>query len=243
MKTWARGQFLQFGGGLLGLEHVTAKTAAWIRFARWWQHFDAPVFFKSGTSAKKDWASNPYHDRGLLWQMVIDTERLNSMPVRYLEFGVYQGDSLRWWAEHLKCPNALLWGFDCFTGLPDDTDSRQWAKGRFDVGGALPSICDPRVRFQVGLFQKTLPKFLLGWRRTASDRLIVHLDADLYSSTLFVLITLAPHLRAHDILMFDEFSDPQQEFRAWEDFLVAYPSEWKVLGATGDLNRVALQKQ
>jgi len=33
---------------------------------------------------------------------------------QYLEFGVYQGKSLRWWAEHLTDPSARFVGFDSF---------------------------------------------------------------------------------------------------------------------------------
>src|SRR5437868_2810811 len=34
----------------------------------------------------------------------------------YLEFGVWQGDSLRWWAEHLTDATARFVGFDSFEG-------------------------------------------------------------------------------------------------------------------------------
>jgi hypothetical protein len=52
---------------------------------------------------------------------------------------------------------------------------------------------------------------------------LILLDADLYSSTLFVLTTLAPFLRQGDLLVFDEFNSPRHEFRALCDFTRSYP--------------------
>ena len=41
-------------------------------------------------------------------------------PITFLEFGVFQGESLRWWSEHLENPATRLYGFDSFEGLPED---------------------------------------------------------------------------------------------------------------------------
>ena len=42
------------------------------------------------------------------------------------------------------------------------------------------------------------------------------MDADLYSSTLYVLTMLAPYLKAGDIVMFDEFTVPRHEYLAFK---------------------------
>src|SRR5580704_2143545 len=39
--------------------------------------------------------------------------------VLYLEFGVYQGASMRAWSRLLRSPRAMLHGFDSFQGLPE----------------------------------------------------------------------------------------------------------------------------
>src|SRR5262245_52251571 len=41
-----------------------------------------------------------------------------AMKVLYLEFGVFQGASMREWSKRLVNPASLLDGFDTFEGLP-----------------------------------------------------------------------------------------------------------------------------
>jgi hypothetical protein len=128
----------------------------------------------------------------------------------YLEFGVWEGWSLRWWVEHLKTPGARFVGFDSFEGLPE-----QWRPdyppGTFDVQGAPPPITDPRVSFQVGWFNETLAKFEM----PEHDQLFVNIDCTLYSSTAVVLEWLEPHLRPGDLIYFDELAEYDHELRAF----------------------------
>ncbi len=141
-------------------------------------------------------------DRYDLYEEVVRAEKLSHASIDYLEFGVYQGSSLRWWLNRNVHPESSFIGFDTFSGLPE-----RWGgfkQGHFDTGGKAPDVGDdPRCSFEVGLFQDTLPtrKQLL----QSSKRKLVHLDADLYSSTLFVLCELGPLLKANDVLFFDDF--------------------------------------
>lgn len=75
-------------------------------------------------------------------------DRIENQRVLYLEFGVYQGDSMRYWAEALKNPSAHLHGFDSFQGLPEVGGT--WEKGAFDTEGTIPVVEDPRVQFFKG---------------------------------------------------------------------------------------------
>ena len=97
-----------------------------------------------------------------------------------------------------------------FEGLPEDF-SKNWPKGRFDVGGATPQIDDERVTFVKGWFQNALPGLLNGF--TPRSRLVVHNDSDLYSSTLFALVSLHTILVAGTVIIFDEYTMPTHEFR------------------------------
>ena len=50
--------------------------------------------------------------------------------VLYLEFGVFEGNSIRYWSKLLKNPGSMLHGFDSFEGLPE-TFKDDHPKGRF----------------------------------------------------------------------------------------------------------------
>ena len=52
---------------------------------------------------------------------------------------------------------------------------------------------------------------------------MIHLDADLYGSTLFTMLHLMPRLNPGDILIFDEFCSYMHEYRAFEDAITAFP--------------------
>lgn len=127
----------------------------------------------------------------------------------YLEFGVYRGRTLRDWASRLSSPQARLVGFDSFAGLPEDW-SPDAQEGTFSVGGP-PEIADPRVSYVVGWFDETLP----GWSPPDHDQLVVNVDCDLYSSTRVVLDWLTPHLRAGDLVYFDDMINRDHQWRAF----------------------------
>jgi O-methyltransferase len=152
----------------------------------------------------------------------------------FLEFGVFQGDSLRFWVDLAKCPQVRFFGFDSFRGLPENwiLPTRLVPAGHFDVGGALPDITDPRVRFIPGLFQDTCREFLTHYQRP--DRLVLHLDADLFSSTLYVLATFDFLLKPGDVLIMDELNSASSEFRALMDYLACFRRTVRLLAHSGE---------
>lgn len=135
--------------------------------------------------------------------------------VLYLEFGVYYGDSMRYWSRRLTHPKTQLHGFDSFAGLPEDGGI--WHQGQFDVRGAVPQIADPRVRFFPGWFDRVLPEYTL----PDHDVLTINMDADLYSSTISVLRSLRPYFKPGTFIYFDDLCQLEHEPRAFHEFMVS----------------------
>lgn len=159
--------------------------------------------------------------------------------IDYLEFGVHAGHSIFHWAAANRSPGSRFVGFDTFHGLPERWNP-VFPKGHFDTAGRAPPTDDSRVRFVAGLFQDTLPGFLATYA-PASPQLIVHIDCDLYSSTLYCLTQLDRLLRPGAVVIFDEFGDVQHEFRAFDDYGVSYRRRFKLVCAHDDFFTAALE--
>jgi O-methyltransferase len=157
---------------------------------------------------------------------------LKGQSIDFLEFGVYKGESISYWSQADRHPNSRFYGFDTFTGLPEDWQkfSGDMAKEVFDCGGVPPALADPRVAFVKGLFQDSLDPFLADF--TLRSQLVLHNDSDLYSSTLYVLTRCHDFLKPGAIVIFDEFSSVLNEFMALKNYCSAYRRDYEVLGAT-----------
>jgi len=178
-----------------------------------------------------------YNKREQLYEFVVNELSLDSENLDYLEFGVAAGNSFIWWTNRLKNKGNRFFGFDTFEGLPENWGF--FSKG--DMRSEIPAVDDDRVIFFKGLFQETLPEFLKENRIEKNRRKIIHLDADLFSSTLFALTSLAPFLNKGDVLFFDEFNVPNHEFLAFKYFSESYLISTKVLGAVNNFLQVAFE--
>jgi hypothetical protein len=111
-----------------------------------------------------------------------------------------------------------VYGFDSFCGLPEDWGNHQ-PKGSYDKQGTLPTV-NQNVELVVGLFQETLDNFLL--KHPNKNIAYLHLDADLYSSTKFVLDRLSNRIISGTVISFDEiYNYPEykdHEIKAWVEF-------------------------
>ncbi|MEK7818799.1 MAG: class I SAM-dependent methyltransferase [Bacteroidota bacterium] len=177
-----------------------------------------------------------YEDRFQLHQFVFEKEKLSGKII-YLEFGVADGISFKYWAEKNKNKSSRFYGFDTFTGLPENYGA--FKKNHFDTGGKYPQISDKRVEFFSGLFQTSLPKFLKSHK--IDPKKVIHIDSDLYSSCLYVLTSLFPYLNKGDIIIFDEFGVPTFEFKAFNDFCKAYDFKFEILGAVNNYLQLAIK--
>lgn len=216
--TWLRLHkfFNLFSSGNLNLYYLT-KFSAWAAKNRKIPYNDFPSKWK-------------YEKRYPLYQWVIEKEGLANVPVDYLEFGVAGGHSFRWYLEHLPHPDSRFFGFDTFSGLPEDWGP--YKKGAFANDNKPPEVNDDRAKFYQGLFQQTLPGFLADTRE--ERRRVIMIDADLYSATLYVLTTLAPRMKKGDIIFFDEFAVPKHEFKAYYDFVQAYYINLRLIAAANN---------
>jgi hypothetical protein len=169
-----------------------------------------------------------------LFKHIFDKYDLSGQ-IDYLEFGVAYGRTFKWWTENNLNSESRFHGFDTFEGLPEDWNL--FKKGDMSAGGKLPDIEDSRVKFHVGLFQDTLPDFLKQFNGT--NRNVIHVDADLYTSTLFVLTSMAPFLRKDDIIIFDEFGVPMHEFKAFTEFTKSYRINLKLIAAVNNYFQAA----
>jgi hypothetical protein len=176
-----------------------------------------------------------YESRDALYTAI--AHHIANERVLYLEFGVWQGRSMRVWSGLLKNPLALLHGFDSFEGLPEDWDASR-PKGTFSVNSVMPTFADSRVILHKGWFDQTLSTFTL----PEHERLVVNLDADLYSSTVLVLSALEHAMKPGTILIFDEFCDRLHELKAFSEFLDRTRMQFRFAGATENLEQVAFER-
>jgi len=163
-----------------------------------------------------------YNDREIFWSNIVD-QIGSDKPVLLLEFGVHRGESIVWFSRKFSNPSSLFFGFDTFTGLPENWEVGNLPLGTFTCKGQEPVVDDSRVSFVKGLFSDTLPETIDAIKVAAEGRtILVHFDADLFSSTLFVLTFLWQWLDRYYFL-FDEFFG--EESWALSVFTRSYPCQ------------------
>ncbi len=159
--------------------------------------------------------------RESMYQIV--NNKLQGKAISYLEFGVWKGESIKLWASYNININSRFYGFDSFNGLPEVWEhglGRTTDKNEFDLKGIIPNMVDSRISLIKGWFQNTLNQFL----QTTNfvHPFVVHIDSDLYSSALYVLCSLNSMLKPGDIIIFDEYTSPVNEYLAWENYKLAF---------------------
>jgi len=183
-------------------------------------------------TAYNDWYQGnwDYGRRVTLYEAISKTEALSQSAIDYFEFGVSGGSSFRWWLANNSHANSRFYGFDTFEGLPESYGS--FEKGSMAAALESLNITDTRASFYKGLFQDTLVPFLENYK--GGNRKLVHLDADLFSATIFSLSQLYRYLKEGDILMFDEFAVPKHEFMAFKIFTESFYINYEVIAAANN---------
>lgn len=157
--------------------------------------------------------------REKLWDRCIEMCGGATAKITFVEFGVHKGYSIGYFCGSNVNNGSIFIGLDSFEGLPEPW--LLYPKGHFTTDGAIPTIEDPRVSFIQGWFQNTSDE--------VPETLIVHYDADLYSSTLFALCKI-DGLGKNYYAIFDEFSG--HEVRALYDYSRSHNASVRFLAKT-----------
>ena len=144
-----------------------------------------------------------------------------------MEFGVFRGKSIRAIAKAARDRN--VYGFDSFVGLPEEwnrSEGDTYEKGHFKT--PLPEV-PGNVSLVKGFFESSLPLWLE--KNDPSSVAFLHIDCDLYSSTVTILHTLDHLIQPGTIIVFDELCDwtGKHIYDYWEQ------GEWKALHEWLDL--------
>ena len=224
MKWRLHGIFEPFTGFMTNLTYMS-------RLSKWRK--STPV------NGYNDWYQRKwdYDRREKLYDAIIAQESVGSLPIDYFEFGVAGGYSFKWWLNHNNNADSKFYGFDTFEGLPEDFGP--FAKGTMAAALESLNITDPRASFYKGLFQDTLVPFLDQYK--SNRKKLIHMDADIFSATLFALSQLYKHLNDGDIILFDEFAVPTHEFMAFKIFTESFYLKYEVIAAANNYLFLAIK--
>jgi len=153
----------------------------------------------------------------------------------HLEFGVGRGKSMRWIASDV---DATVHGFDSFEGIQEHWNGNPI--GAFSQK-RMPKVPD-NVEFHVGYFDATLPDFLAGHEEAIA---FLHVDCDLYSSTVTIFDALGDRLQSGAIVLFDEYYNfhrwQQHEFKAFQEFVQKSGVEYEYIAYSVTGQQVAVR--
>ena len=159
----------------------------------------------------------------------IETKGLN------LEFGVGRGKSMRWIAPNVE---GNVHGFDSFEGIQEHWNGNPI--GSF-AQKQMPKVPE-NVEFHVGYFDATLPGFL---EKHPEPIAFLHVDCDLYSSTVTIFEALSDRLQPGAIVLFDEYYNfhrwQQHEFRAFQEFVAREGVQYEYIAFSVTGQQVAVR--
>lgn len=180
----------------------------------------------------------------------VEYANFEMIPGDIVEFGVWTGRSLALLATaHARDAKGMtrrLVGFDSFLGLPESAEVHaRWRPGWCTSSGPHPLVphgapvtpqitrqlfaaCGlPAPELEIGPFDETIGRVVPS---KYPEIAIVHIDCDIYESTILALDGIAPALQDGAILLFDDWfhfkgNPARGEARAFHEFLSKHP-EW-----------------
>jgi len=149
----------------------------WATFGQWAKHTQ----------------DTPAGSNSVAWSL-LDAAPMLVVDGDLYQFGVFGGKSLEWLQPAF--PEAFVWGFDSFDGLPEEQSGvpaiRGWAAGSYDASrfGVTPEALQARLggneraQFIKGFYNESLTSSLLTrYRRAMRPAVYVDIDCDIYISS------------------------------------------------------------
>ena len=158
-----------------------------------------------------------------------------------LEFGVNTGGTITQLRNSLP-EEYKLYGFDSFEGLPEAWTGTWAKKGDMSTNGVMPTI--PNVTLYKGWFTDTIPQY----REVAAPFALLHVDCDLYSSTIDVLYGLKEYILPGTVIVFDEWyynhknteENRQHEQKAFYEWVSEFGIEYQLLDQIEDERQIVI---
>lgn len=157
------------------------------------------------------------------------------------EYGVDKGKSFIQLCELFK--DQKVFGFDAFLGLPGQIwEGNMIHKGAFDHGGKIPFDVPENGTIVNGWFNETLPGF--DYEKPVAK--YIHIDCDVYSSTVEILNTMSGKIVPGTIVVFDDYFNHQNwrqgEHKAWLEFVSKNNINYRYLYVAGMATAILVDK-
>tara|TARA_B100000900_G_C20202595_1_gene562501 strand:- start:15 stop:638 length:624 start_codon:yes stop_codon:yes gene_type:complete len=153
----------------------------------------------------------------------------------FLEFGVGRGKSMRWISSKIKDD---IHGFDSFDGIQEHWNGNPI--GAF-AQKQIPKF-KSNVKLHVGYFNDTLKEFL---ETSLGPIAFLHIDCDLYSSTVTIFDLLGNRLRPGSVILFDEYYNyyrwKYHEYKAFQEFVKQYDLTYEYIAYSVTGQQVAIR--
>ena len=181
------------------------------------------------TNGEENWHTL-YHVKAEVRTRAFEHARVDGFVA---EYGVDQGKSFIQICNYFQ-PEAVF-GFDAFAGLPN---GGVWPgnvahQGQFNHGGQIRFDVPKNGTIINGWFNDTLPGF--DYKKPVAQ--FIHIDCDVYSSTVDVFNTLRGKIVPGTVIVFDDYCNYTGwrvgEWKAWQEFVQKQNLNYEYLDVGG----------
>lgn len=210
------------------------------------------LFDRNAYVAHKDYVSSDHRQKCVHILEAMNYVKVAQLPKIYFEFGCHSG---RTFSAAIRASRELgilettkFFAFDSFEGLPETSDEDGiFRGGTYSTGvNEFKDALEKQANYKIsndniikGFYSESLSPHL---QEKMPKVGVVHIDVDLYSSTVDVLSFIKPLLVKGSVIIFDDFfcfpaGSNQGEDKALSEFLSKNPefkvSEWKSYSSFG----------